>query len=135
MKTSKEKCVFILQSFNTHCNLESKKSLKISKAYSESVNQRWTDNTMVKRKRATATKHAHKTKDRVTRNPLRSSYKYGDSSWNRKVFTTSGTSRWFFETHMFHNVWVMKDKLHLSEWFVYYNGSFADYTYISLNFI
>ena len=29
---------------------------------------------------ATATKHAHKTKDRVTRNPLRSSYKYGDGS-------------------------------------------------------
>ena len=33
-----------------------------------------------KKKMATATKHAHKTKDRVTRNPLRSSYKYGDGS-------------------------------------------------------
>jgi len=35
---------------------------------------------MGKRKRAKATQHAHKTKDRVTRNTLRSSYEYGDSS-------------------------------------------------------
>jgi hypothetical protein len=50
-----------------------KKSFKIPKGKSESVNRRTTDNTMAKRKSTkgeTSTKHTHKTKDRVTRTPL-----------------------------------------------------------------
>jgi hypothetical protein len=53
----------------------SKKSLKIPKGYSESVNRRRTDNTMAKRKRTKdkqrSTKQTHKTKDRVTQTPLK----------------------------------------------------------------
>jgi len=44
------------------------KSLKIPKGQSESVYRRRTDNTMAKRK---STKHTYKTKDRVTRTPLK----------------------------------------------------------------
>ena len=51
-----------------------KKSLKIPKEQSESVYRR-TDNTMAKRKstkdKQRYTKHTHKTKDRVTRTPLK----------------------------------------------------------------
>ena len=51
------------------------KSLKIPKGITESVNRRRTDNTMAKKKgqknKQRSTKHAHKTKDRVTRTPLK----------------------------------------------------------------
>ena len=54
--------------------MSNKKSLKIPKGQSESVNQRRTDNTMAKRKvqkdKQRSTKHTYKTKDRVTRTPL-----------------------------------------------------------------
>ena len=47
-----------------------KKSLKIPKVYSGSVNRRRTDNTMAKQKvqkdKQRSTKHTHTTKDRVT---------------------------------------------------------------------
>ena len=46
-----------------------KKSLKIPKGLSESVNQRITDNTMTKEKSTKgqrSTKHTYETKDRVT---------------------------------------------------------------------
>jgi hypothetical protein len=52
-----------------------KKSLKIPKGQSESVYRRRTDNTMAKEKvqkdKQRSTKHTHKTKDRVTRTPLK----------------------------------------------------------------
>jgi hypothetical protein len=52
-----------------------KKSLKIPKGQSESVYRRRTDNTMAKRKstkdKQRSTKHTYKTKDRVTRTPLK----------------------------------------------------------------
>ena len=57
----------------------SKKSLKIPKGKSESVYRRRTDNTMPKRKgtkdKQRFTKHKYKTKDRVTRTPLKSGVK------------------------------------------------------------
>jgi hypothetical protein len=50
-----------------------KRSLKTPKGSSESVNRRRTDNTRPKEKvqkdKQRSTKHAHKTKDRVTRTP------------------------------------------------------------------
>jgi hypothetical protein len=53
-----------------------KKSFKIPKGQSEFVYRRRTDNTMVKRKvqkdKQRSTKHTYKTKDRVTRTPLKS---------------------------------------------------------------
>jgi hypothetical protein len=57
--------------------LNFKKSLKIPKGYSESefVNLRRTNNTMEKEKgqkdKQRSTKHTHKTKDRVTRTPIK----------------------------------------------------------------
>ena len=52
-----------------------KKNLKIPKGQSESVYRRRTDNTMAKRKstkdKQRSTKHTYKTKDRVTRTPLK----------------------------------------------------------------
>ena len=54
-----------------------KKRLKISKGQSETVYQRRTDNTMAKRKKYKRTNndrrniYTYKTKDRVTRNPLK----------------------------------------------------------------
>jgi hypothetical protein len=54
-----------------------KKSLKISKGQSESVYRRRTDNTMAKervqkdKQRSTKHIHVYKTKDRVTRTPLK----------------------------------------------------------------
>jgi hypothetical protein len=46
--------------------------MKIPKGWSESVNRRRTDNIMAKRKRTKRfTKHTYKTKDRVTRTPLK----------------------------------------------------------------
>ena len=99
-----------------------RKSLKIPKGQSESVYRRRTDNTMAKRKvqkdKQRSTKHTYKTKNRVTRTPvktggeLRSPGRVGSScstsgtrrvnlvtnpvisrEWGkeREVFTTSGT--------------------------------------------
>ena len=54
-----------------------KKSLKIPKGQSESVNRRRSDNTMAKKKvqkdKQRSTKHTHKTKDWVIRTPLKTS--------------------------------------------------------------
>ena len=49
------------------------KSLKISNGYSEAVNRRRTDNTMVKRKRTNTDLQntTQKTEDRSTRTPLK----------------------------------------------------------------
>jgi hypothetical protein len=51
------------------------KSLKIPMGQAESVDRRRTDNTMAKRKvqkdKQRSTKHTYKTKDRVTRTPLK----------------------------------------------------------------
>ena len=67
-----------------------KKSLKIS----ESVNQRRTDNTMAKRKSTKEQKtiyktHTHKTKDRVTRTPLRTG---GELRCSRRKLCSCSTS-------------------------------------------
>jgi hypothetical protein len=55
-----------------------KKSLKIPKGQSESVYRSRTDNTMAKKKiqkdKQRSTKHTYKTKDRVTRIPLKTGY-------------------------------------------------------------
>ena len=52
-----------------------KKSCKILKRQSESVNRRRTDNTMAKEKvqrdKQRSTKHRHKNKDQVTQTPLK----------------------------------------------------------------
>ena len=107
-----------------------KKSLKIPKGKSESVNRRRTDNTMAKRKSTNNDQqNTYKTKDRVTRTPLKTgddircsgrvssscstsdtrrvnlvtytviSHKRGK---DREVFT-SGTYPWSFVTQIFHN--------------------------------
>ena len=62
-------------SFSTYPILIFKKGLKIPKGHSESLYRR-TDNTMAKRKKVQkdkqrSTKHTYKTKDRVTRTPLK----------------------------------------------------------------
>ena len=111
-----------------------KKNLKIPKCKSESVYRRRTDNTMPKEKvqkyKQQSAKHTDKTKDRVTRTPLKTggelrwfervssscstsgtcrvnqvtnpviSHKWGN---DREVFTTSGTYPWSFVTQIFHN--------------------------------
>jgi hypothetical protein len=107
--------------------------LKIPKGQSESVYRRRTDNTMAKRKvqkdKQQSTKHTYKTKDRVTRTPLRpgddlrcsgrvsSSCSTSDTrdvnlvtnlvisherGKDRELFT-SGTYPWSFVTQIFHN--------------------------------
>ena len=110
------------------------KSLKIPKGYSESVNRRRTDNTMAKEKgqqdKQPSTKHRHKTKNRVTRTPLKTGCELWCSgrvggSWStsvtrranlvpnpmishergndQKVLTSSGTYTWSFVTQIFNN--------------------------------
>ena len=54
----------------TYSNQSIKKSLKIPKGYSETVNQRMTDKAMAKRTNNNLQNITHKTKDRVTRTPL-----------------------------------------------------------------
>ena len=58
-----------------------KKSVKIPKGQSEAVYRRRTDNTMAKRKstkdKQQSTKHTYKTKDRVTRTPLKPGVNWG----------------------------------------------------------
>ena len=64
----------IMSNWTRQSKVTSKKSLKIPKGQSESVYRR-TDNTMAKRKvqkgKQRSTKHTYKTKDRVTRTPLK----------------------------------------------------------------
>ena len=105
--------------------------MKTPKRQSESVNQRRTDNKMIKRKVTNgSTKHTYKTKDRVTRTPLKTrgelrcsgmvssscsttgtrrvnlvtnsviSREFGK---DREVFTRSVTYPWSFVTQIFHN--------------------------------
>ena len=54
----------------TYCNQSIKKSLKIPKGYSETVNRRMTHKAMAKRTNNNLQNIAHKTKDGVTRTPL-----------------------------------------------------------------
>ena len=70
-----------------------KKSLKIPKGSSESVNRRRTDNTMAKRKSTKGQTTKYKTKYRVIRTPLKTG---GDLIWSGRVSSscsTSGTRR------------------------------------------
>ena len=74
-----------------------KKSLKISKGQLESVYRRRADNTMAKRKstkdKQRSTKHTYKTKDRVTRTPLKTAGKLRCSGRVSSSCSTSDTSR------------------------------------------
>ena len=74
-----------------------KKSLKIPKGQSESVYRRRTDNTMAKRKvqkdKQRSTKHTYKTKDRVTRTPLKTGGELRCSGRVSSSCSTSGTRR------------------------------------------
>ena len=76
-----------------------KKSLKIPKEQSESVYRRRTDNTMDKRKKKykkdkqRSTKHTHKTKDRVTRTPLKTGGELRCSGRVGNSCSTSDTRR------------------------------------------
>ena len=106
------------------------KSLKIPKGQSESVYRRRTDNTIAKRKSTKGQTTIYKTKDRVTRTPLKTGGELRCSGrvssscstcgtrrvnlvrnlvisreWgkDREVFTTSGTCPWLFVTQIFHN--------------------------------
>jgi len=110
------------------------KSLKIPKGQSESEYRRRTDNTMAKEKgqkdKQRSTRHTYKTKDRVTRNPLKtegelrcfgrvsSSCSTSDirrvnlvanpvisheRGKDREVFKKSVTYLWSFVTQIFHN--------------------------------
>ena len=74
-----------------------KKSLKIPKGWSESVNRR-TDNTMAKKKKYKRTNNdllntTHKTKDRVTRTPLKTGVELRCSGRVCSFCSTSGTRR------------------------------------------
>ena len=57
--------------FHEHSYRPSNKSLKIPNGQSETVYRRRTDNTMAKRKRTKGQTTIDKTKDRVTRTPLK----------------------------------------------------------------
>jgi hypothetical protein len=74
-----------------------KKSLKIPKGQSESVYRRRTDNTMVKRKvqkdKQRSTKHTYKTKDRVTRTPVKTEAEFRCSGRVSSSCSTSDTRR------------------------------------------
>ena len=61
-----------------------KKSLKIPKEYSKAVYRRRTDNTMAK-----STKYTHKTKDQVTRTPLKTG---GEHKCSERVSCSCSTS-------------------------------------------
>ena len=72
-----------------------KKSLKIPKAQSESVYRRRTDKTMAKRKKdkQRSTKHTYKTKNRVTRTPVKTGGELRCPGRVGSSCTTSGTHR------------------------------------------
>ena len=74
-----------------------KKSLKIPKGQSESVYRRRTDNTMAKKKvqkdKQRSTKHTYKTKDRVTRTPVKTGGELRCSERESSSCSTSGTRR------------------------------------------
>ena len=75
----------------------SKKSLKIPKGQSKSVYRRRTDNTMgekrIQKDKQRSTKHTYKTKDRVTRTPLKNGCELRCSGRISISCSTSGTSR------------------------------------------
>jgi hypothetical protein len=126
---SKKMFQMLLSTPTTYCL--TKKNLEISKGHSESVYRRRTNNTMTKRKSTKgSTKHTYKTKDRITRTPLKTGGKLRCSGrvssfcstsgtrrfnlatnkvisreWgkDREVFTTSGTYPWSFVTQIFHS--------------------------------
>ena len=106
--------------------------MKIPKGPSASVYRRRTDNPMAKKKvqkdKHRSTKHTYKTKDRVTRTPLKTGGELRCSGRvssscstsgtrrvnlvtntvinrgkDREVFTTSGTYPWSFVTQIVHN--------------------------------
>ena len=60
-------------------------SLKIPKEYSEPIHRRWTDKKWPKEKvqkdKQRSTKHTLKTKDRVTRTPLKTGVSSGAPEW------------------------------------------------------
>jgi hypothetical protein len=68
-----------------------------TKGVSESVYRRRTDNTMAKRKvqkdKQRSTKHTYKTKDRVTRTPLKTEGELGYSGRVNSSCSTSDTRR------------------------------------------
>ena len=95
----------------------------------EEQTTKWPKEKVLKDKQR-STKHTHKTKDRVTRTPLKTGDELRCSGWvrssystsgirrvnlvtnpvishewgkDREVFTTSGTYLWSFVTHIFHN--------------------------------
>ena len=72
-------------------------SMKTPKGQSESINLRRTDNTMAKRKvqrdKQRSTKHTHKTKDRVTRTPLKTGCELMCSERVSSSCSTSDTRR------------------------------------------
>ena len=76
---------------------DGKKSLKIPKGQSETVYRRRIDNTMAKRKRTkgqtTIKKHTYKTKDGVTRTPLKTEAELGCPGRISSSCSTSGTRR------------------------------------------
>ena len=112
----------------------SRRVWRYQRGWSESVNRRRTDSKMAKTKvqkeKQRSTKHTHKTKDRVTRTPLKTgdelrfcrrvsnfrstsgtrrvnlvtkpviSHEWGK---DREVLATSGTYQWLYVTHLFHS--------------------------------
>jgi hypothetical protein len=74
-----------------------KKSLKIPKGQSESEYRRRTDNTMAKKKvqkdKQRSIKHTYKTKDRVTRTPVKTGGELRCSGRVGSSCSTSGTRR------------------------------------------
>ena len=80
-----------------------KKRLKIPKRKSESVYRRRTDNTMAKRKctkyKKRCTKPTYKTKDRVTRTPLKTGGELRFSGRVSSSCSTSGTRRFNLVTN------------------------------------
>jgi hypothetical protein len=92
-----------------------KKSLKITKGQSESVYRRRTDNTMATRKvqkdKQRSAKHTYKTKDRVTRTPVKTGGELRCSVRVSSSCSTSGTCRVNLVTNPVISVY---DKLNIS---------------------
>ena len=87
--------LFAIVNRNMYLKYITQKSLKKRNEQSESVYRRRTDNTKVKvqQDKQRSTKHTHKTKDRVTRTPLKTG---GDLMCSGRVgssCSTSGTRR------------------------------------------
>ena len=102
------------QRFNT---LELKKSLKIPKGPSESVYRRRTDNTIAKEKvqkdKQRSTKHTYKTKDRVTRTPLKTGGEFRCSGSVSSSCSTNDTRR----ANLVTKVGFIQDSVLFKYWF------------------